>query len=115
MSGKEEEKITLDDLEPICLFITRATTKATDDEALGKAVDNLLADFKVFRTVNPFIWLFLGRWKPEISKNSNDRISRLCDSLKSIEDNVLVVVSHLWTNYFLSQQIAWKAWRDLIS
>jgi len=117
MSGEEskEEKRKVDDLEPICLFITRTTTKGLDKEDVSKAVGALLSDFKVLKTPNPFVWFFLGRWRPEISENRDDRITRLHDSLKSVEGNALVTVSYLWTNYYLSQQLAWKAWRDIIS
>ncbi len=114
MSG-EEEKIKVDDLEPICIFITRTVIETMDDETLSKAVDSMLSDFKVVRTINPFVWFFLGRWRPEISSENKDRVTKLCDSLKSLEGNTFVTVSYLWTNYYLSQQLAWNTWRDLIS
>ncbi len=112
MSGREE-KVKVDDLEPICLFITRTTIETMDDETISKTVDSMLSDFKVIRTINPFVWFFLGRWRPEIS--SENRVTKLCDSLKSLEGNTLVTVSYLWTNYYLSQQLAWNTWRDIIS
>jgi hypothetical protein len=117
MSGErsKEEKRTVDDLEPICLFITRTTIEGPNEEDVNKAVNALLSDFKILRTPNPFVWFFLGRWRPEISENGDSRITKLQDSLKLVEGNAFVTVSYLLTNYYLSQQLAWKAWRDIIS
>src|SRR5919198_5329313 len=85
---KQEEKEIVE-LEPICLFIIRNTIKGLDEEDTRDAVDTFLADFKIFRTPNPFIWFFLGRWKPEISRYNKDRITKLVASLESIEGNTL--------------------------
>lgn len=112
--SKYEQK-TVEDLEPICLFITSTTIQGPDEEEMRKAVGRQLSSFKFLRTPNPLVWFFLGRWKPEISEDKEDRVNGLVQSLKSVQGNALVTVSHEWTNLIQYQQLAWKAWRDIIS
>lgn len=105
----------VDELEPICLFVTSFGIEGPDEEKIGKAVRALLAEFKLIRTPNPFVWFFLGRWKPSVSAGRGDRITRLLDSLKSVDGITLVTVSFAWTMFIQNWQIAWKAWREIIS
>ncbi len=105
----------VEDLEPICLFITCTRIEGPDEQEMRKAVSGLLSSFRFLRTPNPLVWFFLGRWKPEMSEEDGDRIPRLVDNLKSVKGNALVTVSHAWTNLIQYQQLSWKAWREIIS
>jgi hypothetical protein len=58
-----EEERTVDDLEPICSFITKATIKGPNEEEVSKAVNAFISDFKILRTPSPFVWSFLGKMR----------------------------------------------------
>lgn len=103
------------ELEPICVIIVRDSIEQPDEKKLGKAVEALLADFRLIRTLNPLIWTLVGRWRPEITDKDRDRISRLRDRLRSVSGNAFVIPSFTWTNILKQHELAWKAWRDLIS
>ena len=105
----------VDDLEPICLFVTSLDMEGPNEEEVGKAVRALLDEFKLIRTPNPFVWFFLGRWKASVSAERRDRITRLLDSLKSVDGVALVTVSFAWTIFMQNWQVSWKAWREIIS
>jgi hypothetical protein len=105
----------VDDLEPICLFVTSFDIQGPDQENIGKAVRPLLAEFKLIRTPNPFVWFFLGRWRASVSAERGDRITRLLDSLKSVDGIILVTVSFAWTTFMQNWHMAWKTWREIIS
>lgn len=106
------------DLEPICLFITRYKIEPPDHEKTKKAVEAFLTDFKFIRTLNPLVWLFVGRWKKEISnkeKEEEKRITLLVDNLKAVEGNSMVIPTITWTNVLKQHELAWKAWKEIIS
>jgi len=112
---KNYEASSVYDLEPICIIITRHSIEPPDEKKLEKAVETLLSHFKLIKTINPLIWIFVGRWRAEITDKNKDRISRLTEGLKSVEGTSLVVPSFTWTNVLKQHELAWKTWRDLIS
>jgi hypothetical protein len=103
------------ELEPICLFIARCNLEQPDQKEIDKAVKSLMADFRIIRTLNPLVWLFVGRWRPEITDKKKDRLEMLLQKLKSNKGNSSVTPSVTWTNALKQQELAWKAWRDLIA
>jgi hypothetical protein len=103
------------DLEPICMIITRNSIEQPDEKKVEKAVEPLLSDFKLIKTINPLIWIFVGRWRAEITDKDKDRIRRLTDRLKSVDGNYFVIPSFTWTNLLKQHELAWKTWRELIS
>jgi hypothetical protein len=96
-------------------FYNDRQAEELDEEGIKNAVGELLYNFKFCRTLNPFVWFLLGTWKPETSGYEEDRINRLVDNLRSVEGVTLVTVSYVWTNFLHYQQLAWKAWREIIS
>lgn len=112
---ENHEASSVYDLEPICIIITRHSIEPPDEKKLEKAVELLLSHFKLIKTINPLIWIFVGRWRAEITDKNKDRISRLTDKLKSADGTSLVIPSFTWTNVLKQHELAWKTWRDLIS
>jgi len=109
-----EKQSSVNDLEAICIFITTYKLEAPDEKEIGKAVDELLSEFRFIRTLNPLVWVFIGRWRTEITKKSNDRITRLVDNLKSVECICSVTPSYTWTSVIKQHELTWKAWREVI-
>lgn len=112
---KNHEAGSVYELEPICIIITRNSMEPPDEKKVEGAVEQLLSDFKLIKTANPLIWIFVGRWRPEITDRNKDRISRLTDKLRSVDGTSLVIPSFTWTNILKQHELAWKTWRDLIS
>lgn len=115
LTQRKEKQSSVNDLEPICLVITKYKVEESDEKEIEKAVDELLSQFKIIRTLNPLFTFFLGRWKTEITKKSKDRIIRLVDNLKSVEGIHSVIPALTLTNILKQQELTWKAWRDVIS
>ncbi len=115
ITQKKEKQSSVNYLEPICLFIVKNKLEESDEKEIEKAVDELLSQFKIIRTLNPLFGCFLGRWKTEITKKNEDRIIRLVDSLKSVEGIYSVIPALALTNMLKQQELTWKAWRDVIS
>jgi hypothetical protein len=112
---KNNEPSSVYDLEPICMIISRYSIEQPDEKKVEQAVEGLLSDFKLIKTINPLIWIFVGRWRAEITDKNKDRISRLTDRLKSVDGNSFVIPSFTWTNILKQHELAWKTWRELIS
>jgi hypothetical protein len=112
---KNNEPSSVYDLEPICMIISRYSIEQPDEKKVEQAVEGLLSDFKFIKTINPLIWIFVGRWRAEITDKNKDRISRLTDRLKSVDGNSFVIPSFTWTNILKQHELAWKTWRELIS
>ncbi|HEX9666003.1 MAG TPA: hypothetical protein VGA95_05520 [Thermodesulfobacteriota bacterium] len=112
---KNNEPRSVYDLEPICMIISRYSIEQPDEKKVEQAVEGLLSDFKLIKTINPLIWIFVGRWRAEITDKNKDRISRLTDRLKSVDGNSFVIPSFTWTNILKQHELAWKTWRELIS
>lgn len=115
ITHKKEKQSSVNYLEPICLFIVKDKVEESDEKQIEKAVDELLSQFKIIRTLNPLFRCFLGRWKTEITRNNEDRIIRLVDNLKSVEGIYSVIPALTLTNMLKQQELTWKAWRDVIS
>jgi hypothetical protein len=115
ITQKKENGNSVNYLEPICLFITKAKVEESDEKEIEKAVDELLSQFKIIRTLNPLFSVFLGRWKTEITKKNEDRIIRLVDNLKSVEGFYSAIPALTLTNILKQQELTWNAWRDVIS
>jgi len=114
--GKIKKKVnSVYELEPICLFITRYKIEPPDQGKTEKAVGAFLSDFKLIRTLNPLVWLFVGRWKREITHKDQERIARLVDKLKAVEGNSMVIPTVTWTKQLKQHELAWKAWKEIIS
>ena len=86
-----------------------------DGKKVEKAVETLISHFNLIKTINPLVWIFVGRWRAEITDKNKVRISRLTDKLKSVDGTSLVIPSFTWTNILKQHELAWKTWRDLIS
>lgn len=112
---KNDEPSSVYDLEPICMIITRHSLEQPDENKVERAVEQLLSDFKLIKTINPLIWIFVGRWRPKITDKNKDRIGRLTDKLKSVDGNSFVIPSFTWTNILKQHELAWRTWRELIS
>ena len=97
------------------MIITRNTIERPDEKKVEEAVELLLADFKFIKTINPLIWIFVGRWRAKITDKNKDRIRRLTGRLKSVDGNSFVIPSFTWTNILKQHELAWKTWRELIS
>jgi hypothetical protein len=115
ITQKKEKQSSVDNLEPICLFIVKDKVEESDEKQVEKAVDELLSEFKMIRTLNPLFRCFLGRWKTEITKKNGDRINILVDNLKSVEGIYSVIPAYTLTNMLKQQELTWNAWRDVIS
>ncbi len=112
---KNYEASSVYDLEPICMIITRHDLEQPDQKTVEKAVEQLLSDFKLIKTINPLIWIFVGRWRAEITDKNKERIGRLTERLKSVDGNSFVIPSFTWTNILKQHELAWKTWRELTS
>jgi hypothetical protein len=115
LTQKKEKRSSLNDLEPICIFITKYKVEESDEKEIEKTVDELLSEFKIIRTLNPLVSIFLGRWRTEITRKNKDRIIRLVDNLKSVEGIGTVIPALTLTNMLKQQELTWKVWRDVIS
>jgi hypothetical protein len=115
ITQKKEKQSSVNYLEPICLFIVKDKVEESDEKEIEKAVDEFLSQFKIIRTLNPLFRCFLGRWKTEITKKNEDRITRLVDNLKSVDGIYSVIPALTLTNMLKQQELTWEAWRDVIS
>jgi hypothetical protein len=115
ITQKKERPSSVNYLEPICLFIVKDKIEESDEKEIEKAVDEFLSQFKIIKTLNPLFRCFLGRWKTQITKKSENRIIRLVDNLKSVEGIYSVIPALTLTNMLKQQELTWKAWRDVIS
>ena len=109
----KREKRRKEDLEPVCVFLTRKTIKRPDEKEIEHVVSDLLSSVKIIRTPNPLVWILLGRWKPDITNQDDNRTDRLIENLNTIVGNVIVSISPSWTNLIKYQELAWQAWREL--
>jgi hypothetical protein len=106
------KKISMYDLEPICIIVAKKNSEPPCEKETREAVVSLISDFRIVGTLNPLIHLFIGRWRPEINEDSEDRITRLLGNLKSMKGNSSVKVCYMWTNVLIQHELAWKDWRE---
>lgn len=115
ITQRKDKQSSVNYLEPICLFIVKDKVDESDEKEIEKAVDGLLSQFKIIRTLNPLFRCFLGRWKTEITKKDEDRINRLVDKLKSVDGIHSVIPGLTLTNMLKQQELTWEVWRNVIS